>query len=671
MELSTRLSSLFGTDEYVGIRRQLVLFRETLMNHRDREQNLHVICSGSLGEGVAYPMSDDDVMVSQMNCRLVMSYRGATQAGDVLMVPSEFSPGYCRLLDVKGSHPNDVIHVMNEMLFVSSSLWKQYFAGTLTAAAGQHIHGPCESGTIGDVEVDLAFCIPCYTWPDIANNWVNRDRSYEWPSPEMIENIIHNGCHVVPVGDPDSPYCDHEWRISFSVAERTLMHSFNHAQFLVYNLLRLTLKGIIEKRIRGVLCSYFMKTTLFYTTENTSLELWRVDNLETCFKTCVSVLYDYVYLINCPNYFIPEYNMIKRKVNYTNRHRMLEVLRTVHAIGIVGIVDLSGESFCLNESLSKTWIEYKLDRELMLSVHRSNALTETMDFFHILPNEQIRFCSFHLYKLFCLLKCNANVKHSELIDIIWNNYCGLNSCSIKMMDYIFTSSEINKHHLYRLYRTLEALLRIGYRSDVTTGKLTMATYMYMVGKTEMALYVIRQLLSEYPPYVIDDSVDELKVQAYMDVMCGRGFKVNYKIRHAYAPPYFLHSKCLNAFPSSLKIWITIMSYFGLQPITFAYFLASLCHAQHRNRLMLAKSLRCLVDQMDDMDLDNDIVYTRMCVGIIKYVQSDSQSACRWLGSAYAMKGTLPPSYIEDFSRSVLTYIACLLDKKFQLIHRPI
>ncbi|KAK3093245.1 hypothetical protein FSP39_013156 [Pinctada imbricata] len=554
------------------------------------------------------------------------------------------------------------------MPYVSSTLWKQHFAGTIRAA-GRHIHGPCESGTIGNQEFDVAHCIPCYTWPDIANNWVNRDRPYQWPSPEMIENIIQKGCHVVPVGDPDSQHSDHEWRISFSVAERTLMHSFNHAQFLVYNLLRLTLKRIIEKTIRGVLCSYFMKTTLFYTTENTSLEFWRVDNLETCFKTCVSVLYDYVDLIYCPNFFIPEYNMIKRKINHTNRQQMLDIIRTVHVIGIVGIIYLSGESFCLNESLSETFIEYKLDRELMFSIHRSRALMETMAFFYNLPNEQIRFCSFHLYKLFCLLKCNANVTHNELIDTIWNNYCGLNSCSIKMMDYIFTSSEKNKHHLYRLYRTLEALLRIGYRGDVTTGKLTMATYMYMVGKTEMALYVIRQLLSEHPPYVIDGSRDEVKIQAYRNVMCGRGFTMNYKIRHANAPTYFLHSKCLNAFPSSLKIGITIMSYFGLHPITFAYFLESLCHAQHRNRLMLANSIRCLVVQMDDLDSDGDIALTRMCVGIIKYVQGDSHSACRWLGSAYAMKGALPPSYIEDFSRSVLTYIACLLYKEFQLMTR--
>ncbi|KAK3094104.1 hypothetical protein FSP39_024174 [Pinctada imbricata] len=336
MDLSTRLSYLFGTEQYVELRRQLVLLRETMLNYVSRGNNRYVICSGSLGEGVAYPVSDDDVMISLTNCRIVMTYREATQAnrnGDVLMLPSEFSPGYCRLLDMRGSHPEDVIHMVQGRPFVSSSLFKQHFANE-----EQYIHGPCQSETIGFQKFDFAYCFSCYTWPDIANDWVIRERSNGWPSCEMIQNIAGNGCHVVPIGDPDSPYTDHEWRISFSVAERTLMHSLNHVQFLVYNLLRLTLKRVIAKAFPEVICSYFMKTTLFYTAENTPKQLWQVHNLESCFEICLSALYDYVDHIYCPNYFIPEYNMIKRKINHSNRHQILDIIRTVYRIGVVGII---------------------------------------------------------------------------------------------------------------------------------------------------------------------------------------------------------------------------------------------------------------------------------------------------------------------------------------------
>ncbi|KAK3093556.1 hypothetical protein FSP39_017268 [Pinctada imbricata] len=387
MDLSTRLSYLFGTEEYVTMRRQLVLLRETFLNH-NREQKVHPICSGSLGEGVAFPKSDDDLMFCPTDLRVVTTYREATEAPDVLMVPSEFSPGYCRLLDVRGSYPNHVLHSINEIPFVSSSLWKQQ-----SAREGQYIHGPCHSGVIGSQEYDFAFCIPCYNWPDIANNWVIRDRSYDWPTNEMIQNIVRNGCHVVPIGDPDSPCYEHEWRISFSLAERTLMHSFNHTQFLVYNLLRLTLKRVIEKGIPNVFCSYFMKTTLFYIAEKTSIQFWQLHDLEVCFKTCLSVLYDYVDNVYCPNYFIPEYNMIKRKINHTNRHKILDNLRVLHTKGIVDIIHLSGESMCLSATLSPIIMEWKLDREFMFSYHLHFAyeLKNPFDPYHLTICNIVRF----------------------------------------------------------------------------------------------------------------------------------------------------------------------------------------------------------------------------------------------------------------------------------------
>ncbi|KAK3105252.1 hypothetical protein FSP39_020849 [Pinctada imbricata] len=242
MNLPTRLSFLFGSEEYVSLRRQLVFLREWLLNHQVPQNQVHTICSGSLGEGVAYPKSDDDVMIYRTDIRVVKTYREATQRGDLLMVPSEYSPGYCLLLDAKGSYPDNYIQNINGISFLSSLLMKESYVGE-----GMSIHGPCHSGNYGPEEYDFAHCIPCFDWPDVANDWILRNRSNDWPSCEIVENIIQNGCHVVPVGDSTSPHGNHEWRMSFSVGERTLMHSFNHVQFLVYNLLRLTLKTNYRK----------------------------------------------------------------------------------------------------------------------------------------------------------------------------------------------------------------------------------------------------------------------------------------------------------------------------------------------------------------------------------------------------------------------------------------
>ena len=54
------------------------------------------------------------------------------------------------------------------------------------------------------------------------------------PLHGIWKKIIQFGFHLVPVGYPHSDVNMIEWRISFSVAERTLVWSFNHIQMQCY-----------------------------------------------------------------------------------------------------------------------------------------------------------------------------------------------------------------------------------------------------------------------------------------------------------------------------------------------------------------------------------------------------------------------------------------------------
>ncbi|KAK3082649.1 hypothetical protein FSP39_001424 [Pinctada imbricata] len=646
MELHDRLSYLFGTEEHVDLRRQLVLLREKLMN--DDEEHARYICSGSLGEGVAYPSSDDDVMMYRTSHRVVKSYREATKRGDLMIVPSEFSPGYCLLLVVRQSYPQNLIHVTKGIPFVSSLQWKQQ-----SIEEGELIHGPCQSMIIGDYEYDLARCISCSFWPDIANNWVIKKRPYGWPSRELIQSITENGCYVVPIGDTDSPLSHHEWRMSFSFAERTLMHSLNHVQFLTYNLLRLCLKRVIDREVPNALCSYFMKTTLFFTSEKTSTHNLQVHNVETYVKACLSVLYDYIDHRYCPNYFIPEYNMMRTKITGTNRGSLLEIVRTLYKDGVVGAIHLCGESKCLINSLSLPKMECKLDFELMYSkfVQLSEICLEIWTF--DLSYEESEH-HYYLYKLFHIVQGFSVVVQKFIFKI------GIIFMCYRMMNRTFNKG--NKCN-YRHHKTIETILRRGYRSDVTTGKLTIATYMYIVGKTESALSHLQRLLSEYPPYVIDIEPNDVKMICYMDVMCGRGYTIDEKIKHSHAPLYILSKDALRIFPFPLRIGISTKALVSLDPLVYTYVLESLCYIRlHHTSLM--KSLKCLHNHIGEIKDEYDIACARMCIGIIKYEQGNNQSACRWLGSSYLMKYAIYPNDSEKISRSVMTYIACMLIRRF-------
>ena len=151
-----------------------------------------------------------------------------------------------------------------------------------------------------------------------------------------MQQIVSNGCHTVPIGDPDSQMVDHQWRLSFSLAERTLVHTFNHTQFLTYSILKLVLKRIINVHEPDCICSYFIKTIMFYCIENTETLIWDHARTEICYSKCLTLLYHFVNTMFYPNYFVKADNMFKRKINPTNRPRVLSLLQGLLQLGLSG-----------------------------------------------------------------------------------------------------------------------------------------------------------------------------------------------------------------------------------------------------------------------------------------------------------------------------------------------
>ena len=128
---------------------------------------------------------------------------------------------------------------MNDRHCISSSLYSQQeYSLKLT---GSTEHGPCQSGKL-PIRIEYDF------WPPAASSWINR--CHFWPAKDVVDDIVRNGCHFVPIGHPLGLHKHIEWRISFSQAEYKLVHSMNHCQFLisVYGLLQLFLKEVIDKQ---------------------------------------------------------------------------------------------------------------------------------------------------------------------------------------------------------------------------------------------------------------------------------------------------------------------------------------------------------------------------------------------------------------------------------------
>ncbi|XP_021380101.1 uncharacterized protein LOC110467326 [Mizuhopecten yessoensis] len=343
--LSTYLERKFtGTKEEVDILRR-ALFLQGHLSNLDQNSVYGILC-GSLGEGLCLKSSDADEMVSDRHV--------------VVMYPNQSIPShlanktilYMRQADCRPGYVNlQLAHIPDECnrllfnsfvphqnsTFVSSDIYREQWVSYMNQHTGwkYESNGPSCTTSSHSQDSDSVRSFVCDCWPNEANEWVTRTRLYGWPQQALIDKIVDRGCHVVPVGDKCSEDPSLQWRISFATAEKSLIHSFSHIQFMVYALLKYFLKQIKEtlKETIGdddILCSYFLKTTLFHAIENSSQMFWQDKHLFYCFWFCLNILIAWVRAGFCPNYFIPTNNLFKRKVHGPSQKKLLDVLNNFY-----------------------------------------------------------------------------------------------------------------------------------------------------------------------------------------------------------------------------------------------------------------------------------------------------------------------------------------------------
>ena len=141
------------------------------------------------------------------------------------------------------------------------------------------IHGPAATGLaftshpdLG--EIDRVDCFHCPSWPLCASEFLIQPRPHGWPSNSLMGKIQQAGCHVVGMGHPRSDNKDIEWRWSFSVAEKELIHNIDTSMYgCMY-----VLKAVSNKHWKGKhntdqtqsnpFPSYFLKTACLWNCES-------------------------------------------------------------------------------------------------------------------------------------------------------------------------------------------------------------------------------------------------------------------------------------------------------------------------------------------------------------------------------------------------------------------
>nr|XP_034327867.1 uncharacterized protein LOC117689820 [Crassostrea gigas] len=485
------LCEIVGTSQQVAIRRETVDIREMVERQVTSHDEFIMMLSGSIREGLRLKGSDLDSMFWLNDHRVIMDmsqseYYNTANTTLILSDSSESPPGFTLLQLLTPTTYREVQSAcvrMNGRVYISSSIWRQ-----LTCSASMPnstVHGPCGSGVSGGVEYDTAHCFVCDFWPLSASSWI--DRCHSWPDPEVVHDIVRNGCHFVAIGHPLGPNENVAWRISFSLAEYKLVYSMNHSQFLTYGLLKLFLKEVINHQLEEtnkLLCSYHMKTTVFWAIQQNTLPHWRQQNLLAGFWVCFKLLLKWVSEGVCPNFFIPQNNMFLTKVYGLAQSRLFLQLHELYKKGLACLLQSSSiRAFiinvlynprlfiCTDERLMRNEVDY--DEELVnetsyIGASRTNSHNK---YIHII--EQLVESSLTHYQALTIQRLTAFIFQS--ISFTLHN------------EYIHTG--VNKQ-MYVADKLSCHLLKLAAKFGCISDMLYIAIYYYMTFRYREALSVI-------------------------------------------------------------------------------------------------------------------------------------------------------------------------------------
>ena len=171
-------------------------------------------------------------------------------------------------------------------------------------------------GKTGVVEVNgssLPFkcttALPHLDWPEIAMEWLVRDRLYGWPDRELVQDITSLGCHVVKT-DKDAKSSS-KWCYSFTVAEQRLFNSLNDVQKQCFRFLKVINSTYLNTP--GFFTIRDLKILFFWVCERVPVSQWTDVNLGACIVMLLDELICAIGSKKLPHYFMRDINLLKDK----------------------------------------------------------------------------------------------------------------------------------------------------------------------------------------------------------------------------------------------------------------------------------------------------------------------------------------------------------------------
>lgn len=346
MNLHSKKSYILSkTLDLIGFSKDMITFRQETVsdvvsscNRLSKRLGKEIIWAGSKAEGLRVILENDtdkmNVPMDVLCTENPASFRNGQV--DLLHLRMEDRPPGYTLLQPYSLEFNYQNTVVNESLvetfprqvYLSSDVLKTTIRRSLKKfllmVNCQHVqvahgeHGPSITTLRHNFySVDEVFALACEC-PTYKNSYLERSRSYQWPSAEVLEDISNLKFHVVPVGYINSSLNHLEWRICFTQGETRLMKSLNDCLTKVIVLL----KEIANENLKPLckeMSTYVMKNIVLWVAELTDSDKLTDTNLIPTLLFSLQFLKQCLIANKLPSYIMPERNLLADRVSSSEK----------------------------------------------------------------------------------------------------------------------------------------------------------------------------------------------------------------------------------------------------------------------------------------------------------------------------------------------------------------
>ena len=283
--------------------------RNEFQNFPEKPSILH---TGSSGEGLGILGNDSDIMYEFLSRKL--KFENTNEPEFLFIDTKNCPPGFCHVIIKKINLLFYKFNICFDETFTIEGvdyLRRDNFILSLMTDQPLLKNGIQNGPAITSGNADYVPSLKCSGWPEECNTYFNRARY--WPEQIKLDEIYNKGMHIVGTASTDIPPATFiEFRLSFSLAEKTLIRDLSMIQFITYYFLKILKDWLKTQNGSGdyIIKSYFIKTIFLWNCEKVPKDSWTKTNFLLNAKQCISELCSCFKKKNLPHLFLNNCNLL-------------------------------------------------------------------------------------------------------------------------------------------------------------------------------------------------------------------------------------------------------------------------------------------------------------------------------------------------------------------------